>query len=357
MKKIFILILLTQSWNILQGQNFPPPTNYYGSCENDSIELFWAPPENKPLSHYNIYYRGYNNSLPSKIDSTMHTSISIPYPTFANTFFLGVSAKYFDPIGESDTLWVCGSIGNVWTLPVEIDFEDVGVYYTGLTTSVLEGNDNWELTDTAFYSQSHCASFHSDFDSYKSWLLTTYISVTTNQTPSLSFRCKIPPTGVLSDTLKLYYCSPSDNFIQFSNPLYSIDDWQLVTVSLESLPLDFHFAFEATSGGGNGVYLDDIIFDDKTVSIQDHIPTKPIFKIRQNPVTSLLTIDLTLKEKSELKIVLYTIDGQPVKSIRKQILDKGSQEINIDVNDIEAGLYVIVVRLDKQFTSRKIVKY
>lgn len=355
MKKLVFLIMFLQFWTNLNSQNFPPPTNFYAIPGSDSIELFWMPPENKSLSHYNIYYCGYYNGLPAKIGSTTNTYYSTPFPTFGNTIKLGVSTEYIDPFGESDTLWSELVIPLLWVLPVEVNFEDPSVYFSGLTTSIMAGSDNWELIDSVFYSHSHAAAFNSILMNSKASLITTVIGLTSEETPSLSFMCKLPPKNGLSDTLKLHYLS-AGNWVQVSDPLFNIDDWQFFTFSLESMPLSFHFAFEAIAGGGNGIYLDDIIFEDKTVSVQDHKFISSTMKVEQNPVASVLTLDLNLKEASQCSFVLYTIEGHTVKSVEEQFIENGNQKISIDVSDLNAGLYIVEAKFNNQITSRKIVK-
>jgi len=357
MKKLVILIIFTQFWTNLCSQNFSPPGNFNVNIGNDSIELNWMPPENKSLAHYNIYY-GYYDGLQVKIGSTTDTFYTLPIPIFCYTMELGVTAEYIDPYGESDTIWNYIVIPATWLLPVVINFEYQSVYGSGLTASIGAGNDNWELTDADFYSQSHSAAFNSVQANSKASLITTQICLyPTSQIPTISFMCKLPPNNGLSDTLKLYY-KAADNYVLISDPVYNIDDWQLYTFTPDSMPVScFHLAFEATAGGGNGIYLDDIKVEDKTVVVEEHKIMNSSVRVEQNPVASLLTLDLYLKEKTLCSFMLYTMDGHLVKSVEEQFIETGNQKISIDTSDLSAGLYIVKATLNQQLIANKIVKY
>lgn len=357
MKKLVILIIFIQFWTNLYSQDFPPPANFSVNMGNDSIELNWMPPESKSFVHYNIYY-GYHDGLQVKIGSTTDTCYTLPIPTFFNTMELGLTAEYNDPYGESDTIWNYMAILMTWLLPVEIDFEDHSVYGSGLTASIGAGSDNWELTEADFYSQSHSAAFNSVHVNSKASLITAEICLyPTSQIPTISFMCKLPPKNGLSDTLKLYY-ENANNYVLISDPVYNIDDWQLFTFTPDSMPATgFRFAFEATAGGGNGVYLDDIKVEDKTVFVEEHKIMNSSLKVEQNPVASLLSLDIYLKEKTLCSFMLYTIEGHLVRSVEEQFLETGNQKISIDISDLCAGLYIIEATLNQQLITKKIVKY
>lgn len=354
MRKFIFIILLIVTCNTGFNQSFPPPTNFYAFVENDSVYLFWQAPENKSLLHYNIYYYGYTNGQHIQIGSTTNTSFTIPQPTFSYTINLGVSAEYIEPSGESDTLWSYAICPWLWTLPVIIDFEEPVVYSCGMVANIIEGNVNWELSDSIYYSQGHSAAFISDSTYSKSSLITTLFGLASSQTPKLSLMCKLPGNQGLTDTLKLYY-SVSGNWIQISDPITTINDWQLLTYNLESLPLSFHFAFEATSGGGNGVFLDDIFFEDKEVLVQNLKFEKDLMKIILDRSSSKLTIDLKIKIKTKCKITLSSINGTVVKSYINKILSPENHQINIDISSLRSGVYIASAKFDNRILTKKVI--
>lgn len=355
MKKVLIIFLFSQLYTNLSGQNFPPPIDFYTIVGSDSAKLIWTAPENKYLSHYNIFYYGYTNAQPIKIASTTNTEFTIPYPTFSYTVNVGVSAEYYNPDGESDTLWSHIICPWLWILPIEIDFENPEVYGCGMVGNILCGTDNWKLTDTAFFSQSHSATFNSDSINYKASLITTEIGCTSNQTPSLSFMCRAPQHDGLSDTLKLYYESHG-NWVQISEPLYAINNWQLLTLSLKSLPLSFHFAFEATEGGGNGVYLDDIIFEDETLDVQNYFNDESLIKLFPNPSISSIMLELKLKEITNCIVTICTNKGCQTNIKKNQMLNPGNHKINIDISELSPGLYFVKIILNNKISVKKFIK-
>ncbi|NOZ45704.1 MAG: T9SS type A sorting domain-containing protein [Chlorobi bacterium] len=278
MKLFKLIIIIIFFWRSTgYNQDFPPPTNFYADFQQDSIYLSWQAPGAKSFSHYNIYFQGFQGGLQIQIGSTTDTIFSVPHPTFAYNQCYGISAEYINPIGNSDTLWTCSVIPLLWVLPTRVNFEE-GAYSSGMVANIIKGYDNWELTDSIFYSQGHSAKFTSDSNNFRSILTTTAIQINDNETPKLSFMCKIPGNQGNSDTLKLYYYS-SGNWHQIFEPLSSIEEWHLVEYSLESLPSSFHFGFEAISGKGNGVFIDDIVFEDKKLNSKIIVDTNKIWSV------------------------------------------------------------------------------
>jgi hypothetical protein len=355
MRKATLVIILIITWNSAYNQSFPSPEDFCAYFDNDSIYLTWQSPENKSFSNYSIYYFGLNNGLRIHLCSTTDTNYTIPAPTFMYNICFGLTAEYVDPPGVSDTAVCCITCLLALTLPSIFDFES-GLYVCGLVANILEGSDNWVLYDSIFYSPQHSAAFISDTNNFKSALTTAPFAIMPTQIPKLSFKCKIPQTGDYSDTLKLYYLTDG-SWIQYSDPIYSIDDWQLHTYSLESLPSFSRFAFEATSGGGSGVFLDDVVFEDELVNIQKQGINKPFMEIMPNPATSTLTLNLVIEEDTKFSATIFSIDGKPVKSNINQVLIPGNHKINIDICDLDAGIYFISANLNNNILTKKVLIY
>ncbi|MCK9423515.1 MAG: T9SS type A sorting domain-containing protein [Bacteroidales bacterium] len=353
MKKIILIILSISLWITSYGQDFPPPENFHAMLDNDFIRLYWQPPQNKSLSHYNIYRSGFTNGRLIPIGSTTATEYVIPVG-FGFFTCIGLSAEYSDPPGESDTVMVYIVCDDNMTLPVLFDFEHPFMYHYELVGCIGEGNDDWTLCDSIFYSPEHSAAFISDSNDSRSYLVTNYIDLESAQTPTVSFMCRIPQVQGHSDTLKLFYYHYMD-WIQVADPIYSVDDWQSFSFPLDSLPQIFHFGFEATAGGGSGVYLDDILFMDQSVHISDRDFKKPLLEIRPVPATSSLILDINTNENTEFHGTLFSVDGKPVKSFSARMLMPGSHQVNLDISDLIPGMYFLTAFFTDRIITKKVV--
>lgn len=79
----------------------------------------------------------------------------------------------------------------------------------------------------------------------------------------------------------------------------------------------------------------------------------PFFSVYPNPATELLTIQLpVVSEKENIKVVVYDATGKVV--LRQQF--SGSQEIQLSIEKLQAGFYVLRVTNDKKTAATAIEK-
>lgn len=353
MKKSILFVLITAISFPAISQVFPPPQNHYGYASNDSVYLFWSPPEAKALSHYNICFYACEGGVTQKLGSTANTSYTLPMPTFAHTATFGISAEYLNPDGESDTVWTSIVCPVGWEFPTYIDFEDAGLYQCGMVANITRGTDNWDVTDTVFYSSSHSATFYSDSVNYSSTLITTGIAGPGNPIPALTLRCRIPISNGLSDTLKMYY-EHTGQWIEYGEPLFALEDWQFIE-NQDTMPDGFRFAFEAISGGGGGIFLDDIYFYDVITDVENITTTQTVISISPNPATSKISVTFNHKISGPQQLVLHSMDGSPVKVFDRLHSNAGNPLV-IDISDLPSGIYFLSITGKDQSTAKKIIK-
>ncbi len=168
--------------------------------------------------------------------------------------------------------------------------------------------------------------------------------------------CKIPEKNGHSDTLKLFY-SELGNWPQLSVPVYSVNDWQFYSFSLSALPPNFNFAFEATSGAGGGVFLDDIKLYDDLVSIQVQNACVPEPLIYQNRASSKLTAEFITKELTQTEIKLISVEGRIIQSAYFSFLYPGNHSVTLDISDVKTGIYILSMVQNDHLFTRKIFVY
>lgn len=74
-----------------------------------------------------------------------------------------------------------------------------------------------------------------------------------------------------------------------------------------------------------------------------------------NPANSNVVFTLSLDENAAVQVELTNMIGQSVASLQQGIMTQGNHRINLDVNNISAGIYNLVVLVNGQSASRKLV--
>ncbi|PLX12156.1 MAG: hypothetical protein C0597_13870 [Marinilabiliales bacterium] len=92
---------------------------------------------------------------------------------------------------------------------------------------------------------------------------------------------------------------------------------------------------------------------DITDGIEDLI-AKYELKAYPIPCSKNLNINLNLQDNSNTIIGIYNISGQLVKEWNKGNMNSGNQVINLNLENIEAGLYIVSLRIGEDFVTKKI---
>lgn len=84
------------------------------------------------------------------------------------------------------------------------------------------------------------------------------------------------------------------------------------------------------------------IFEEKTTSVdQLKVQEFAALKIYPNPAFESVSFEYTLSESDHVKLAIYNMNGQLLKSIINQKQLKGSHKGKVDVSDLAEGLYFI----------------
>jgi hypothetical protein len=100
-----------------------------------------------------------------------------------------------------------------------------------------------------------------------------------------------------------------------------------------------------------------IIFTGLSTPVK-HELKKNIFKanVYPNPATNLTHLTFSLPERGKLIIELYQINGIFLKSIRNKEYDAGSQTIEVDMNALSSGVYLIKLTSKSENQTIKLIK-
>ena len=78
-------------------------------------------------------------------------------------------------------------------------------------------------------------------------------------------------------------------------------------------------------------------------------------KIFPNPVTSTATITFSLSTPGKVSIRLYDKTGTPVMNVTDQEFTKGIQQIKLNTQDLNAGIYLLRLESQGILQTRKFI--
>lgn len=103
-----------------------------------------------------------------------------------------------------------------------------------------------------------------------------------------------------------------------------------------------------TTNGGGGVILP-FITETKTSDYQ--------LQLYPNPVSNYSWITYELTDKADVQISLFDLSGREIKKILEKRQTIGIQKIKLDVATLQPGIYLVVLKVNEQLTSEKLVIY
>ncbi len=130
---------------------------------------------------------------------------------------------------------------------------------------------------------------------------------------------------------------------------------QVVTTSAFALPF---WADGRTNDGNVEVFTtkipltDDVVLDAGAVStISDRFSVNGP---APNPAREAALVDIRLKANSTVTLTLYDLGGEPVRQIAPATLAAGEHRLTVDLRELPAGIYTLVVRTGFGLTARKL---
>ena len=103
-----------------------------------------------------------------------------------------------------------------------------------------------------------------------------------------------------------------------------------------------------TTNGGGGVILP-FITENKTSDYQ--------LQLYPNPVSNYSWITYELADKADVQISLFDLSGREIKKVFEKRQPKGKQKIKLDVPAFQPGIYMVVLKVNDQLTSEKLIIY
>jgi PKD repeat protein len=142
----------------------------------------------------------------------------------------------------------------------------------------------------------------------------------------------------------------------------SANEWRTENIDLTAVlgsAETFMVKFNAKSGFGNYLYVDEIRVRDTTIGGGVSRPTwadvlERSLLVAPNPTTGQTSVLLNLERPTQLSWTLYDLTGRRVQQQPQHWLPAGENELRLDLSGLPAGLYTLSLEADGRLFSRKV---
>jgi hypothetical protein len=131
--------------------------------------------------------------------------------------------------------------------------------------------------------------------------------------------------------------------------------WRAETVSLASYigQSNVMIKFVATSQYGNNAYIDDINITNTATGVEESALENSL-NVFPNPMTDNATVNFTLAESANVKVILVNSLGQAVINSDLGNMSAGEQSYLLNVETLSNGLYFLNVQVGKNTITKKV---
>jgi M6 family metalloprotease-like protein len=341
---------------------FYPPGELSYELNDGIVTLDWEPTIAEGFRRYNIYRNG------ERVHSTTRTYWSDPNTEEGLSYYYSVTAYYEgEKTGESDpTNEVIVTPLGVLSIPYYQDFELAE--HGWIFRNSIEG-----------FRRGSAEELEMEMDDNPTILLgaNSVVAGKNTHTIDMATSPRLDLSGASSVSLTFDYSLKRWQRLDHLTLFYKRfpdDDWNLIldmpvsgygmgykwrTFEID-LPeealtseMQIGFQYDDSEGFGFGAAIDNIIVKDPASGSED-VLLEELIKVYPNPVRSVLNIDISLKEKSDIRLHLITQTGQILKSY--QYSDTSTLRPEINVESLPTGLYFLMIEMNKQTVFRKIIR-
>lgn len=149
----------------------------------------------------------------------------------------------------------------------------------------------------------------------------------------------------------------------YSQPFFpeSQDEWQTVIIDNISSVFtnkEFRVRFEYLADNGNNLFIDNInLVDGSTLSITERNRLNERVKTYPNPTQQISTVEFNLAEaESQFEIRLIDLSGRLLDRIYSGSMPAGNQRIDVDLGDLDSGVYLLQITSSSGSFAKKIVR-
>ena len=139
----------------------------------------------------------------------------------------------------------------------------------------------------------------------------------------------------------------------------SQDQWKSTSVNISAFQkTGVRFKFVWNSGGGNNLYIDNILIQDAAnpVGIKEEAKRRFRFGVYPNPSSDRSFAELQLDEAARVEIKLIDLVGKQVLNIRESgELPAGEHSFAFNTGDMKAGVYLVRTTVNDEVMTKKLI--
>jgi hypothetical protein len=254
--------------------------------------------------------------------------------------------------------------------PYYFGFNQASLAGTGwnLENYMCPGDSGWQINNTVgLVSSGSMAALN-----IKTWrtnvrnaFSSPNLDITNLAAPTLSFYAAYARrSSVSGDRLRVFI---SNNFgrteilartilsAEMSSGANSLDpftpasnEWKKYTIDLSPYKNfnNLRVRFELQSLRGNNIYIDDFRIDEPT-SLGEQLKREMQFQLFPNPSKGLSTISFSNEQNQSIAIDLIDLQGKKILNIVNRLVEVGNHDIELDVNNLQSGIYLVQVKTEK----------
>jgi len=261
---------------------------------------------------------------------------------------------------------------------IEMEFDLMAGPYVANVNTILRVGLVVEDFETGNFT-----AFNWQFSGTQPWQTTTqnvfegtYSSVSGNISDDQNSELLLDVHVLANDTLSFYKkvsCEDDTYGTDYDFLAFFIDgievgrwdgeiDWSLekypISIGVQTLKWEFS-KDGSVSNGEDCAWVDYIVFPamSEVVSVQENIKMKPgTLGVYPNPAHENLTLVFELAQQQAVSVQMMNILGQSMMNpVENVIMDAGSQEVRMDVSNLNSGVYFCVVSIGDQRLTKKII--
>ncbi len=239
-------------------------------------------------------------------------------------------------------------------------------------TIVSQGQQQlWTKAGTNYSSSLFYNSFTNANVGDESWLVSPVLDLTSTSKAGLFFDVSYAKSSNGSERLRLLVSQDCGN--TFSETEFDESGSQLSIAELETswkpnLTTDWkkkfynlgayigqantRFAFVATNGNGNNLYLDNIDFYTDDSLIQESSTSSESPYSVYGGIDSPLKITFNLEERQATRVTIFNSIGQEIAN--QAFPDALNQTFSIDIGDRGNGIYILRLQVGNQLSAKKV---
>ena len=216
--------------------------------------------------------------------------------------------------------------------------------YSG-TAEWVWGSQNANASVLPLSGAAMAGFFSPNYNADTASIISPSMDLTSVDDPQLTFNFTQVQWAGDQDQLRVFYRSSYDgDWVQIGEYTEEVASWTEVTLDLPNPSADYYVGFQATSGYGYGVTLDDVCVQAALSNSENELLDMMIYP---NPVEGdIVTIQSPIDGLKEIQI--YTVTG-------KKVIDTTLDGNTLDVSSFNSGFYMMKVTINGQSKVSKLV--